>query len=633
MSFEKVLGNSSAGKSSDANNDSDATEDDNFNYILSAPGLIQTNSVDNKSYFLDNNAQAIFELNTTSGVHNPIFLRYELQSSDYKRMKQLYLCTSQNFGILEVQNTQTDVTEFLKIDLSTKVTSVITSTDSNIAELQFPNGARLDMACENLYILDGGSQSLIRLNLTSSLATLISSNAIGTGGSLFNSPKDIYVDELNDEAYITDYGYFTPFSQGYIFKVNLTTGNKSLFSNYDIGTGTSFIFRNILNIEQFDNNYLYAYAERYIFEVDKTTGDRVVLFDDGDIPGFDIFNYRGFTLDPFDKSFAFLNGGSNSPLIYKMNLTAPSGSLVASGYTASGPNIIKSSSMVVTSDESRIFFSSTYELGIKEVNPQTGNRSITSDNSLGTGPLYDNEDNPQIAITSDDNFIYYFGQKSQYVLKVEIATGNRTIIIDATSSPSFPFATFSLMKLGPTNQYLYFTSQFNDEIYRLDVDNGSFIKIADNSGVGSGVSLCGPKDFTINQSETKLYSFNCSTSGFVEIDLVTLQRTTKTDALLLNFDLDFNQPLVLSTDNENQFIIALNGDITELDATTGNEASISTPYKKGKGNIIPSKINAIWINKDRTYIYVESNGELFKINTKSGNRKILSKWFATVFAS
>lgn len=232
--------------------------------------------------------------------------------------------------------------------------------------------------------------------------------------------------------------------------------------------------------------------------------------------------------------------------------------------------------MVVTSDESRIFFSSTYELGIKEVNPLTGNRSITSDNSLGTGPLYDNEDNPQIAITSDDNFIYYFGQTSQYVLKVEIA---------------------------------------------------------DNSGVGSGVSLCGPKDFTINQSETKLYSFNCSTSGFVEIDLVTLQRTTKTDALLLNFDLDFNQPLVLSTGSDNQFIIALNGDITELDATTGNEIPISTPYNKGKGNIIPSKINAIWINKDRTYIYVESNGELFKINTKSGNRKILSKWFATVFAS
>lgn len=112
VSFEKVLGNSSAGKSSDANNDSDETEDDNFNYILSAPGLIQTNSVDNKSYFLDNNAQAIFELNTTSGVHNPIFLRYELQSSDYKRMKQLYLCTSQNFGILEVQNTQTDVLNF-----------------------------------------------------------------------------------------------------------------------------------------------------------------------------------------------------------------------------------------------------------------------------------------------------------------------------------------------------------------------------------------------------------------------------------------------------------------------------------------------------------------------------------------
>lgn len=111
------------------------------------------------------------------------------------------------------------------------MTSVITSTDSNIAELQFPNGARIDMACENLYILDGGSQSLIRLNLTSSLATLISSNAIGAG--------------------------------------------------------TSFIFRNILNIEQFDSNYLYAYAERYIFEVDKTTGDRVVLFDDGDIPGFD----------------------------------------------------------------------------------------------------------------------------------------------------------------------------------------------------------------------------------------------------------------------------------------------------------------------------------------------------------
>lgn len=631
VSLKKVLSNTSGGSFPGANNDS--TEDNNYNYILSAPGLIQTTSSNGKSYFFDSNAQAIFELNTTTGSHSPIYTRSELIPSEGRKINHLYLCSNQNFGILEVENNETNATELLKFDLETKQTSLITSTDNNIAELQMIINARLDISCDNLYVLDGGSQSLIKIEISTGLASIISSNSVGSGGNLFNSPKDIYLDELNNEIFVSDYGYFSPFYQGYLFKIDTPTGNKSLVSNYDIGTGTSFIFRDILNIEASENNHLYAYAERYIFEVDKATGDRVTIFDDGDIPDFNIFEYRGFTLDPTDSSFALLNGGSNSPLIYKMNLSTPSGAILTSGYTSSGPNIIKTSSMAIISNESKIFFSSGFEEGIIEVDSETGIRSITSNNSHGSGPAYSNEGNPQIAVTSDDNFLYYFGQNSQYVLKVEIATGNRTIIIDTTTSPTFPFSDLSIMKLGPTNQYLYFAGRYSEEIYRLDVTNGNILKLADNSGTGSGVALCAPKNFTLNQDETKLYVFNCSSSGIVELDLMTLQRITKTDSSLLNFDLDFNNPFIFPTDKEDHSIIAIYGYVGDLNLTTGEEIPITSPFSKGKGNIIPSTINSMQINKDRTYIYIESDGELFKINTKSGNRKIISKWFGKVLAS
>ena len=153
--------------------------------------------------------------------------------------------------------------------------------------------------------------------------------------------------------------------------------------------------------------------------------------------------------------------------------------------------------------------------GVVEVDLASGNRTIISDNSTGTGTIYLL---PQaIALNTSENQILAADQPR--LMWADIATGNRTSI-SAGAGVSLSLAD---MHLNSSDSYAWGINN-QTAIIELDLSTGNRRVVSDSSA-GRGKRFAIPDALAINTAGDHLYVLDGQFSTLTEVDVSSGDRT------------------------------------------------------------------------------------------------------------
>ena len=224
-----------------------------------------------------------------------------------------------------------------------------------------------------------GSSTIFRVDPATGDRTIVSSSAVGSGPA-FSTPYDLV--EANGTIFVSNG------TGGNVLAVDPVTGNRSVFSGQSVGTGKQF-FEPIGVTMQGQNLVVADYANQ-LFQVDLATGNRVNFFqypNDQNTPEFSM----GVAINSVGKML--LSGGAGGaainavPGVFLFDQKTATYSLVSGGTVGTGPTMGNSGPTgIATEANGTILLNEVALDAVLSIDPNTGNRTILSDATHGTGP-------------------------------------------------------------------------------------------------------------------------------------------------------------------------------------------------------------------------------------------------------
>lgn len=260
------------------------------------------------------------------------------------------------------------------------------------------------------------------------------------------------------------------------------------------------------------------------------------------------------------------------------------------------------------------------------IDAATGERSLLTKNRIGEGvsmvtPLY-------MEVTADDKFAYIFDDRlhaTDTIFKVDLATGNRTVISDLRAYDNFGIYGLALDEL---NNRLFFAVGLNIGV--IDLATGTQTIIASPT-VGLGIameSFISIGDMIYDGQNNRLLVSSGWINGFVAaIDPITLRRTLLLDSMKGNgptlasisamaLDMENGKLYVANTDPANK------ASIMAINIETGDRDFL---FDQCEGRSLADIYGAqIMLDKKNRQLYVTGNNEILVRSLTDNNCKIIN---------
>jgi len=265
---------------------------------------------------------------------------------------------------------------------------------------------------------------------------------------------------------------------GGIFKVDPSTGDRTIVSGFGVGSGPSFgeLF-GIVITPNGDILVSDVFGDS-IFRVDPTTGDRTRISGPGVGAGPAFGGPGGIALSPGNSLIVTTDAtheisGFDVGDVYRVDLATGDRTTLSSSFLGigTGPDLFRPLGVVVDANGQILVTDFSDGQRILKINPLTGDRSFLSGNNVGTGP----------------DFEIPFGMALE---------GNGDLLV----------ADFVL-----------------DAIFRVDPTTGDRI-FASGGGIGSGPELQSPGGVAVNADGT-IFAQDQGANALYSIDPVTGDRT------------------------------------------------------------------------------------------------------------
>lgn len=164
----------------------------------------------------------------------------------------------------------------LSIDLSTGNRTEVASPSIGTGPLSTnPRAIAYRESNNTLLIIDRDLNALIQLNLSNLERTILSDLNNGSGVD-FITPMAIALDPINNRALVTDEGTGATNSNA-LFAIDLTTGDRTILSSFEVGTGANFNGPKGIKVDPINNVAIVADGSTGMMSIDLLNGDRTVI--------------------------------------------------------------------------------------------------------------------------------------------------------------------------------------------------------------------------------------------------------------------------------------------------------------------------------------------------------------------
>ena len=342
---------------------------------------------------------------------------------------------------------------------------------------------------DSLIVVDLGTDTILDVNVNTGQRLPLSSAILaGTGdGSEFGSPHGIEI--VDGTIFIADFGIPGVLSLD-------PNGNAEQFSTSPVGG-----FIGIRAIDLLENGDIIAadFGGSRIFTVDPINGTRTLvsgIADNGSLRGAGPLLNGSVEAVVLDENSFVSSQFQAPPAIFMIDRvtgdrTLLTGTLLEADNfetRGEGPTIAARAIAVNPADSNIIYATSFTEQGVFEIDVSTGNRTIISTAgvgdtpvAIGTGPTI----GAPLGIVVDTDgslLIADLSTSGGLIVRVDPATGNRTLISDAsnTAQGTDPFGPFGV---GLANGEIFAAT--GNGLFQVDADTGVRTLIGDEIGGGA----------------------------------------------------------------------------------------------------------------------------------------------------
>ena len=294
--------------------------------------------------------------------------------------------------------------------------------------------------------------------------------------------------------------------------VDLISGERSLLTNNAIGSGLRFNQPHSLADLGGNRALVTDSTSGRLFEVDLTNGNRELILDNPDQ-----FNLQATALDTPNNRAFFINNTEGDPELVEFNLSTKELRVISSTTIGSGPTLAFPEDIVFSPVSNRVFVIDSLARALFEIDIATGNRSIILDNS-NSGLEFDT---PLSLAVNGAETTAFVGDDGA-LIAIDLATGDRTLVsgINFTTGEQIGGAglfDITSMILDETNNRIFTIGEESEPTF-VDLTTGEQSVITPDF---SGVSFSSGKDTILDTENNRAFVLDSNKRAIFAFDLIT----------------------------------------------------------------------------------------------------------------
>jgi hypothetical protein len=381
-------------------------------------------------------------------------------------------------------------------------------------------------------------------------------------------PRGVALDSATNRAYVTDWRLDA------LFSVDVTTGARTIVSDFNTGTGPALDGLNALVLDAANNRVFVGNAlDGIVTAIDLATGDRTTITGDG---------------------------------------------------TGTGPDILDVQGMEYDAATNRVFVADGQLNGIMAVDVATGDRSELTGDTVGLGPQLGT---PQDMMLDIANNRIVIADLSRGLYAVDLSSGDRTMLYDTRAEFGLNVANSRSAIYDAATNIAYMADSTRDVIDAVDLGTGIRTILSDSS-VGSGpldTGMWGGKGIVLDRGNNRLLLSNTTYDNIYEVDLATADRSVVSDSNNAGPAMTWPTEMFIDADNNRAIVVDVNFDgVIAVDLDTGQRTAISDNSGTGTGPAYGYTVAiAVDLPNDRALV-LDSQMGLFDVVLSTGDRTILS---------
>ncbi len=480
---------------------------------LSSLSSIALDSDNNRVLVSDLSLDAIVAVDLTTGNRTVISDSSTGSGTNFDNLQDIVLDSNNN----RVLVTDSGLNAVIAVDLTTGdrtvITDSVTGSGTNFFSLQF---IALDSSNNQVVVTDASLGAVVTVDLATGNRTVISNFSTGSGVN-FVSPRNVVSDSSNNRALVID------ISLNAILAVDFTTGNRTTILDSSTGSGTNFVNLQGIVLDSNNNRALVTdITIDTIAAVDLATGNRTVISNFSTGSGTNFNDPQSIVLD--SNNNRALVADSALDAIVAVDLATGNRTVISNNSTGSGINFSDPQDIVLDSNNNRVLVADSGLNAIVAVDLATGNRTVISDSGTGSGTNFVNLQG--IVLDSNNNRVVAVddaGAINNGIFAVDLSTGDRTVISDSSTGSGTNFFNPQDIVLDSNNNRVLVTDITLDAIVAVDLATGNRAVIS-NDSTGSGMNFNTPRSIVLDSNNNRVLVADSGLNVVFVVDLATGER-------------------------------------------------------------------------------------------------------------
>ena len=268
----------------------------------------------------------------------------------------------------------------------------------------------------------GVEAKIMKVDIATGNRTVVSDRAVGSGPFIDQVTR---IDFRNGNTLLgLDRGITKA-----LFEIDMSTGNRTILSSNTLGTGILFeqpwaLAYNPITDRAYVANDDNAGQTDEIIEIDLSTGNRTILSDVNNGSGPTFSSPESLTMDLAHNRLLLVDRGVDG--VTAIDLVTGNRTILSNASIGSGPNLSWPVGIIFNDALNRAFVTDWSLSAVFEINLDNGNRTIVSDEFIGTGIFLQNPRGP--GIDEDNSLVYTADRSLGAVIVIDLDSGDRAIL-------------------------------------------------------------------------------------------------------------------------------------------------------------------------------------------------------------